>query len=274
MSWEIIGVIKSVPDVIWSAIVASGITFFGVMLSNKSNTNRLVLQLNHDSGEKSKERISKLRHEVYLQVAEEIENANIRLSTLVNRDLTKLDINLELQGIASSTAKLKLVAESNTTRLAGELSIQFGVLLLKALPRLMPVQDAKTDIEIHDASYNASSTEVSRLLREIQSFREEGRQDNVILQYLQSAYELNSNQAQVCADARGLAYNNHSKILHDFNIWFLPEMKELTKYQLKLMVAIREELSIVSNVADLQRQLERHWAVMEVGYGDVIKDIK
>ena len=274
MSWEIIDVIKSVPDVIWSAIVASGITFFGVMLSNRSNTNRLVLQLNHDSDEKSKERISKLRYEVYLKVAEDIEGVNISLSTLVNRDPTKLDMNVELHPITSSIAKLKLVAESNTAKLAGELSIQFGVLFLKVLPRLIPVDNAKTDIEINDSSYLTFSAEVSRLLREMQRLREEGPQDGVMLKYIQNAYEFNSVQAEKYAAARANAYDVHGKVMSEFNDWFLPEMKNLTSYQLELMVAIREELSVISDVADLQRQLERHWAVMEAGYSDAIKDIK
>lgn len=274
MSWEIIDVIKSVPDVIWSAIVASGITFFGVMLSNRSNTNRLVLQLNHDSDEKSKERINKLRYEVYLKVAEDIEGVNISLSTLVNRDPTKLDMNVELHPITSSIAKLKLVAESNTAKLAGELSIQFGVLFLKVLPRLIPVDNAKTDIEINDSSYLTFSAEVSRLLREMQRLREEGPQDGVMLKYIQNAYEFNSVQAEKYAAARANAYDVHGKVMSEFNDWFLPEMKNLTSYQLELMVAIREELSVISDVTDLQRQLERHWAVMEAGYSDAIKDIK
>ncbi|WP_095113778.1 hypothetical protein [Pseudomonas sp. Irchel 3H7] len=259
---------------LFGVIVASAITLFGVIISNRSNTNRLILQLNHDTSEKSKERISKLRHEVYLKVAEDIEGANINLSTLVNRDLASLDMNLELQSIISSIAKLKLVAEPNTTKLAGELSAQFGALFLKVLPRLIPVQNAKTDIEINDSSYVTFSDEASRLIREMQRLHEQGHQDGAILQYLQDSYKINSDTAQEYAAARSLAYNVHAKLMHEFNVWFLPEMKELLSFQLKVMVAIREDLGIACDVADLQRQLERHWAVMEAGYGDVMKDLR
>ena len=141
-------------------------------------------------------------------------------------------------------------------------------------PKHKLIADAKTDIEINNSSYVTFSAEASRLVREMQRLREEGQQDGVILQYLQNSYEINSNLSQEYADARSLAHNVHAKLLHEFNVWLLPEMKELSRLQLKVMVAIREDLGIACDVADLQRQLERHWAIMEAGYSDVMKDLR
>lgn len=271
---EFFSLIRAVPDVIWSAIVASGITLFGVMLSNRSNTSRLVLQLNHDASEKSKEKISNLRHEVYLKVIEDIEITNIHIGNLASRDLTNLNLTSELQAIAASIAKLKLVAEPETSRLAGELSAEFGVLFFKLLPRLTAVQDARTDIEINNSMYESSSSEASRVMREMIKFNEEGRQEAIIFQGLESAHAYFSDQAQQHARSRAIAYNALNGRLHEFNKMLLPEMKELSKVQLKLMVAIRKDLGIACDVADLQRQLERHWSVMQAGFGDVMKDLK
>ena len=61
--------IESVPDVVWAAVIASIITLSGVIAANISNTNRLKLQLGHDSREKEKDRKMTLRREVYLQAA-------------------------------------------------------------------------------------------------------------------------------------------------------------------------------------------------------------
>lgn len=270
---DIIDFIKLVPDVIWSAIVASGITFLGVMLSNRSNTSRLILQLNHDASEKSKEKISNLRREVYLKAVEDIEITNIQIGTLANRDLTNLNLTAELQVITASIAKLKLVAEPETTRLAGDLSTAFGALFLRLLPRLVPLQDAKTDIEVNNSAHVNSCAEASRILRQIHQFNEEGRQDVLIFQTLQSSYEFFSSQAQQYADARGRAYSVHASRLHEFHTMLMPEMIELSKVQLKVMVAIRKDLGIACDAADLQRQLERNWAVMRAGFNDVMKEL-
>jgi len=274
MPSEIIDAIKLVPDVIWSAIVASGITFLGVMLSNKSNTSRLVLQLEHDAREKSKDKINNLRREVYLKAIEDIEATNIHMGTLANRDLTNSNMSAEIQAIGASIAKLRLVAEPETARLAGELSAAMGALFLQLLPRLMPVLEARSDIEINDSAYISSSAEASRIMREMHKFNEEGRQDANIFQTLQKSHEFFCDQAQTYADARAVAYDVRDIRMHEFNAMLLPEMKEISKLQLKVTVAIRKDLGIVSDVADLQRQLERHWAVMEAGFGNAMRDIK
>jgi hypothetical protein len=274
MPSEFIDLIRSVPDVIWSAIVASGITLFGVMLSNRSNNSRLKLQLDHDAREKSKEKISNLRREVYLKAFEAIEITNIHISHLANRDHADLNLTTELQMITGSVAQLKLVAEPKTSILVGELGAQFGVLFLKLLPRLSVVQNARTDIEIYNSLHESSSAEVSRVIREMNRFNEEGRQDEVVFQNLQSSYKFNSSQVQKYSDARTRAYEALQVGLSEYSTMLFPEMKELSKIQLKVMVAIRDDLGIACDVADLQRQSERHWAVMEAEYGDVMKDLK
>ncbi|MDR6581634.1 hypothetical protein [Pseudomonas extremaustralis] len=274
MIGQIIEFMKTVPDVIWSGIVASAITLFGVMISNKSNSGRLLLQLNHDANEKSKERMSKLRHDVYLKAIEDIEITNIKLGTLVSRDFTKIDMTLELQAITASMAKVKLVAEPETTKLAGELSAEFGVVFLKLLPWLAVVQNAKADIEINSSSYDSSFAEASRLQLDMQRFHEEGRQDWAVYQTLESYYKFKSGQSEEYSEALARAYEIHGEKLGEFNALLLPEIKGLSKVQLKLMIAIRKDLGIACDVAELQRQLERHWAVMEAGYGNVMKEMK
>lgn len=271
---DVICFLKSVPDVIWSAIVASGITLFGVMLSNKSNASRLKLQLDHDASEKSKERINNLRREVYLQAYEDIEVANLHIGNLPSRDLANLNLMSELQAITGSIARLKLVAESKTSILAGDFGVELGALFLKLLPPLTVIHAARVDIEINNSLHEDSSAEVSRVIRGMNKLNEEGRQDEVAFQSLQSSYEFNSSQARQYADARAVAYEALNVGLREYSTMLFPEMRELSKVQLKVMVAIRGDLGITCDVVDLQRQLERQWAVMEAGYGDAMKDLK
>ena len=53
--------LSSIPAVVWSGLIASFLTLGGVLISNRSNTNRLLLQLQHDATEKTKERTAALR---------------------------------------------------------------------------------------------------------------------------------------------------------------------------------------------------------------------
>jgi len=114
---DLIAFLKSIPDVIWSGLIASMLTLGGVLISNGSNTNRLKLQLQHDANEKTKERTATLRREVYLRAAEELVKANAHLATLPQLDLSKTNLGDGLQGFFSATARLQLIAEPKTALL-------------------------------------------------------------------------------------------------------------------------------------------------------------
>lgn len=44
----ITSLISKVPDVIWAAIIASILTFLGVLLTNRGNQKSLSMQLDHE----------------------------------------------------------------------------------------------------------------------------------------------------------------------------------------------------------------------------------
>lgn len=270
---EIIYSIKSVPDVIWSGVIAALIALSGVWLSNKSNDFRLGSQLKHDADEKSKERIHKLRSEVYLGVVSSIETTNIHLSTLSSRDFTKSDMSLELQAIAAVMAKLKLVAESETSKLATELGIAFGSVFLKLLSHIMPLQKEKAEIEINHELSVGYDKDSKRIQLEINQLVESGAINYLRFQALQSALEFSLGQSKYYAAARSEAYKRQQEKLQEFNSILLQEMKGLTEVQLRVMISARRDLGLDSDEQELRRQLELQWAVMGAAYGDTIASL-
>lgn len=101
----------SIPDVVWSGIIASLLTFIGVMLSNGSNTKRLRIQLDHDAKEKAKERTSVLRRDVYLKTIEELNRVNMKLVELAQADFVNSNPTNDLQDFYAAASKLQLIAE-------------------------------------------------------------------------------------------------------------------------------------------------------------------
>ena len=125
---EVVEWLRSIPDVIWSGVVASIITLTGVFISNSSNTRRLRLQLHHDAVERQKERVNALRRDVYLKAAEEISRANSYLASLTQLDVTKSNVADGLKEFFAISAKLQLVAEPKTALLVNDLTAAYGEL--------------------------------------------------------------------------------------------------------------------------------------------------
>lgn len=267
---EIVSYFKDVPNVIWSGVIGALIALAGVMLSNKGNNKRLNSQLQHDAAEKTKERINALRREVYLQAVECIEATSIHLSSITQRDIAKLNMNEELQAITACMAKLRLVAEPETAKLASQLGVLFGVTLLKMLSRLGPLSEAKTSIEINNEGYLQTNNEALRLKHEINKFHESAMDDMGKLHHLLSSQEFALSKSQEYADARAEAYRSFNLSLSEFSQSMLPDMKELSSLQLKVMIALRNDLGIPSDPAEFQRQLEHQWTVMIAEYGNTM----
>lgn len=86
---ELVDLLRSIPDVVWSGVIASTVTLTGVVVLDRSNTARLKIQLQHDAQENAKEHTATLRREVYLSAAEELTRANSYLGGLSQTDLSK-----------------------------------------------------------------------------------------------------------------------------------------------------------------------------------------
>lgn len=260
---EILEFIKSVPDVIWSALIASIITLSGVFLSNVSNNNRLKLQLQHDAEEKMKERTSALRREVYLTTAEELVKASSHLSNLPQIDVTKLNLADGFQGLFCAAARLQIVAEPKTSLLMGQLSAMYGELIFKLMTDLIPMNEAKIDIEIAESHYNQAQTEISRILSEQRKINESSEQDQSKFRTLQRSFKFEREQS----DDHSAERNQGCKRFNQYNIIFqkrlLTEMKQISSKQIEVMIEIRQDLGLTSDIAAIEQHTEMQWSRME-----------
>src|SRR3546814_7020246 len=110
---QFIELLKEVPDVVWSAVIASVITLAGVMLSNWSNTQRLMRQLAHDAHEKEKERSSAMRRDVYLKATEEMAKVGSYFGSRSEEHTSELQ---SLMRISYAVFCLKKTTPHNTSR--------------------------------------------------------------------------------------------------------------------------------------------------------------
>jgi len=108
----IICLLKNIPDVIWSAVIASLLTLSGVLLTSFGNTKRLKSQLLHDSQQRDKERDLSLRKQVYLDTMEAIANAQNILLSLLNIDFSEIELSSRFSETFLSINKCYVIASN------------------------------------------------------------------------------------------------------------------------------------------------------------------
>lgn len=255
--------ISSIPDVVWSGVIASLLTFVGVMLSNGSNTKRLRIQLRHDAGEKSKERISTLRREVYLKTIEELNRANSKLVAFAQADFINSNPTNDLQDFYAAASKMQLIAEPKTSILASNLVSAYGMLTMRLLAKLVPLNNIKIEIGIYDRAYEAASADITRALEKQRLLIESGQPDHAQLIALNNAYNFSSEQAKKYSEQRATAWEAFQTHHVAYIRLVMIELKAIGNQQIPLMKEIRRDLGLTEQIEISQEHLDSQWKEME-----------
>lgn len=262
-----------VPDVVWSGLLASAMTLGGVLMSNRSNTTRLRIQLTHDATEKAKERTGKLRQDVLLQTAEAFGRANRFLSSLPTADITKINISEEMQGLFTVVAKLQLVAEPSTALVVNELSASYGTALLRLLSATTPLRDSRTAMEIATKFYEKENQEIDRYLSLTTEMIDSGEIDKNKYNLFESRINFHQEQANLHEENRQKAFaKNHSQYLEFIKV-LVSELKPISTQYVDALIAIRADLGLPADRKKFDEQMKKQWELMEYELEQSLKTI-
>jgi hypothetical protein len=255
--------VESIPVVIWAAIIASLMTFTGVVISNRNNTTRLIKQLRHDSDEKAKERISTLRREVYLKAVEENSKIAVHLVSLPQGDFSNSGASIGIQEFNSAATKLQLIAEPKTALLVGELVGAYGELSMRLISLLMPLQTARTDIKLSSDSYESAHAERTRVYDKLKHLVESGVVDQIQFDALDRSFNFYAKQADIHAEARNLAWDKYNKLTREYMLFAMSELRRIGVLNAPVMIEIRRDLGLLTDIEKFREQLEQQWERME-----------
>ena len=255
--------LQAIPAVVWSGLLASLFTLSGVFISNFGNNNRLKIQLKHDADENAKERTATLRREVYLRTAEELVRANAHLAGLPHLDITKTNLAEGLLGFSAAAARLQLVAEPQTAILVNQLQGEYGELVIDLMANLMPAAQAKADIQLADDMYSKAQLEIARLLAEMSKQNESGNPDQRVFEALQSALRFQQSQSSHFADERASGWANFNEYNVAYQRALIAKLREIGIKQIPVLIAIRRDLGLNSNLEEMEAQMRAQMARME-----------
>jgi len=265
--------LTSIPDVIWSGVIASLLTLGGVLLANRSSTVRLRIQLEHDSQEKAKQRRAELRKDVYLEAAEQSVKANAYLAALPNVDLSKPDAVTPIQGFFAAAAKLQMVADTKTAIHTSQLVGTYGQLLLKVLQLARPIQDAKFTAHLSKQYYDEAQIEIKRILAAMIALNESGKPDPEQFASLGRSFEFRRAQAATHAAEQQAALDQATSLHLNFLREFLPSIKEIGKKTMVLMIEIRREFDIESDGEAMENELRAQWQRMDESINALLRSL-
>lgn len=275
MFWHtVVSYVAEVPDVVWSGVIASVITLSGVLLSNHSNTVRLEKQLAHDAEQKEKERLASLRKDVYLRAAEEVAKLGGYFAKLPSFDPTKVNLGDGLSEFLAVSAKVQLVANEQTVRLAAELTTVYAEIFSELALKATPIYDAQRDISLATQYYDQNISQVNRTLEEMRLLNESGQPDARRFAALQRSAESSQKIADTHAQRRSEAYERLQSANIDYQVAMLERMIGIGELNVKISAALRSEIGLSTDVSAHLEMLESNLARMNRSLNNLIEGLK
>lgn len=259
-------------NVVWSALIAGGMALLGVIFANWHHSRALGKQFRNESTEREKERLFALRRETYLKAVEELTAAQTYLGSLPERDPSDMNAGEALKGFFASTAKLQLVAETNTALLANEIVGDYGELLMRLVTALIPFQKISIDHGIADGQYQKESREVQRIIESMQNLNESGKPDPDRFSSLERSVDFHNKQTERYAFERNSLAQRKVEAQFDFVRLLASELKGLSAKQTSLLVAIREDLGLHSEIEKFENQFKQQADRLAEGLEVVLKE--
>lgn len=239
---SIIELMSKVPNVFWSAVIASCLTFLGVLWTNRGNEKRQAALLEHEKQKYQSEQRLALKKEVFLNVARSFADVLGIVHKLINLDFTQKDIETKIADHSGIVAKSYLAAKERTVAAILNYSAETAEVFIKLMKERAVVLDHKNAIEIYQSTIDSANNEKDRIISIMKELNLQGHNNQATFDYLNKSYEI---QASIVNRSKASLEEEESKmqpLYMDFAKKCMSEHSRLLSLLPPMTIALRAEL--------------------------------
>ena len=257
--------LSSIPDVIWAAIVASGLTFLGVNISNSSNRKYLLIQLEHASKQQDKEREQRVRKQVYMEAAEAIAESIKDITLLPNRVI--YTDNLEIcDKLLQALAKVHMVGTLETVKNTSQFMEKFNQTTLPIIPEIHKFVNIKNEIARLTKYSEIKLDLMNRVNKNFEQLDDNAKQNPDVLNvYTNTIDAVGKEHEAICNEMESKVAEQkaaHTKLLS----MCLNAGMYLQKESLNVLLSIRKELNLEMDTEEYLSYMEAFFKKSEGFY--------
>lgn len=186
---SIIEIISKVPNVIWSAIIASCLTFLGVFLTNKGNEKRQSALLAYEREKYQSQHKLAFKKEVFLDVARSFADVLGVIPKLMDLEFTQKEIEKKIEDHSGIVAKSYLVAKEESVAAILNYSAETAEVFIKLMNKRAVVLDHKKAIEIYQSTIDSANVEKNRIISIMRELNLQGHNNQANFDWLNKSYE-------------------------------------------------------------------------------------
>jgi len=180
---------NTIPAVIWSAIIASLLTIFGVWLTNRGNARRQSELLAHEEKKFKFEQNLALKKEVFLEVAASFSRALSVFPRLVDLTIPQKEMFSVMDEHGPTVAKSYLIAKEDTVSKLLAYSNEVTEAYFPLLKSRIILLDHNENITIYQDMISKAEKEQDRLIGIMKELNLQGNSDQHTWDYINKSIE-------------------------------------------------------------------------------------
>ncbi len=260
------------------ALISAGAALIGalggVLLTNKSNNKRILVELEHDATQRDREREMDLRKDVYLKIAEEMTVAQQFLAGLPQVDFTKIDSSQFLKGFFIASSKIHIVGKYDTVEAVSITMKYFTSSFMKLMSLIIPLQNIKSDIDIATDMINKHSASSDHILSEMTNKNIDGSMDKRTMTVLQTNSKYHQGEIAKLTEERDNNWSSYNKSLRHYQVECMKESIEISKLSINALLLIRQELEMEIDKEKYKKLMDSNLKELEGTLHSFIKSLE
>ena len=266
-----IELISKVPNVIWSAVIASFLTFLGVLWTNKGNEKRQTALLEHEKQKYQSEQKLALKKEVFLNVARSFADVLGIIPKLMNLDFTQKEIEIQMSDHSGIVAKSYLAAKEESVAAILNYSAETAEVFIKLMQERAIALDHKKAIEIYQVTIDSAKKEKDRIISMMKELNLQGHNNQATFDYLNKSYEIQEG----IINRSTVSLEEQKSILQPLHMTFakkcLSEHSRLLSLLPPMTIALRGELENDQNSQTFVDALNDNIQRMNVAFDSIFE---
>lgn len=269
--------LKSIPDVVWAAIIASLIaivgTLGGVLLTLWDNRKRLTAQLTHDAKQRDREREMEIRREVYLAAAEAVAEAQERLGQVASMDIQEVGKKFSGTSLSPATNKVQLIGSEATVKAVSAFTRKYGEALMALMPKKIHLTRIQAEVNELNSKINATQASRREMIQQFQSIPKTP-ENAILIQNIHNSFQESEKTLEAQMQARDANQALANKLFFELLDESLACTIETGEFLVEANLAVRRELDLPIGEEFYRKMTSDNRKAVKEAFEKYLKDVQ
>ena len=253
------------PDAIYGAAIGGAIALLTALLTNRNARRRQILDLEHSSSEKDKERHYTLRRETYLPLIEASSLAVGFVVQIPTLPIEQIKTQQPLFDLAKLIARLGLIAPPAVQEPIQKSHILLTALFFRLLTERSAIETIASEISSIDFDVQLRLNRQKELQMRQEKHIDGKTADEQLMKHLFEQHNIATTEINVLLARRAPLVSKKAEMEIDLQKLAIQEVPAIARQSTEALIAIRKDLGLATDEEWIRRFTRRHREAIPLG---------